>query len=139
MYLAKADRTPVEELRKQYEALEAERDAIAKKLAEMPALQTRFRQICGYASKMGGLERLHRRLRDAAYPILKEPSPGDCKTTRIIDVYGDWITTREDGAAYNDVVQYSVADGRRKYRKSGRDNIDVDKALALWEKHQNKK
>lgn len=114
-------------------ALKAELAEIEAKLAEVPKLETRRRELLpGYHSS--GLIRLTQlEIRDSAFPLW--PHAGYWKR-RVVAVDEKWITLRDDKS--DEPRRYRREDGRRERTRSGCDTIDVAKALAIWEKHQAK-
>ena len=105
---------------------------IESKLAAMPKLEQRRRELRGGFGGIGEIGRAVLNKRDAAFPVL---CSGGWRKTRIIAVDKKWITTRDDGSEDAQVTRYRSDTGWRERARCGQTAIDAADALAKWESH----
>ena len=112
--------------------LKAELADIEAKLAAVPDIEKRRRELRGSWGNIGEIGEAVRSFRDSKFPVLEK---GGWRPKRVVAVDDKWIVTREDGAPDAEVTRYRREDGRKERARDARGAIDHVKALEIWSKH----
>lgn len=124
-------KTEKEQADESVKMLKEELRQINAKLAEVPALEKRKQELAGGWNRTGQIKLAEYHARDIAFPVW--PSSG-YQTTRIVGVDEKWVCLRGDKS--ETVTRYSRETSRRERTRSDYDNIDIAKAIRIWNEWQ---
>lgn len=121
----------LKEAKGKLDSLLKERAEIVKKIEEAESLKPRLKELEGGWNSYGEIKTAELKARDLSFPVFEKTK---WRTLRVIGIDDKWISVRYDGGG--DEFKYKKSNGWRERSRDGRDIIDVQKAIEIWEKHQ---
>ncbi len=123
------------ELQAELDALLAERKQCKIDIEKGEIAQKRMRELNPYYGTHGEIEEKKQEVKDSQYPVWDK---GDLIFSRIVSVTDKWISIKPDGIN-KEITRFKVDTGRRERARDDNYNIDVKKAIEIWESwHSNK-
>lgn len=119
--------------------LKGELAEINQKLNQVSALEKRKEELLGSRwanGSKGEIYRAEMALYESKLPIFEKAINNFTRDKRIVAVDSKWISIKVDGNDKKYVYRYKISNGWPERSRDGSGSIDVERALSVWNKHQ---